>query len=898
MTERTTLRMFAINDEAGTRTVELAAGSHVFGRDPGCDVMVVDKKISRRHVKIIIVGDEALVEDLGSSNGTYLNGQRLERRVLLADGDEIGLGDAVVTFGEPAAAPEFAPAAGPAVGGRPSRPSSARVGVAKKSSSASMIVPLAMLIVAGIVVYSLRDLLAGKDPTPKTVATEKKVQFTSEEFARVERKVEECLTSEDFAEAERCIEEFAQRWGAPAVVGMKTNVRKAIDKAAAETRAEFTRLDGEKANDAAIAFLRRRLRVFPVADPAYAQLSGLLDKASNKSTASRDEGPDASDAAVGIVAKQGNDTTAPRSDVATAAPEKAVEKPNVPKNRDVTPGPAIPRDEARKKYTETKPQADSAFIAKKFEDGRRLYTDVEVFARAAGLPPAMALDAARRRRIFERCQRAIDALQIAFAETPDRFREITAGDDARGIAKEVSEAGLTLEKGGQKRRLHWNEVPGAALATIVKQAQLLPEKRIDAASFVLLLGAQTEGHEILRSVETGFPKLAHPAIDHVLADDLAIEYAERPFVWQDTAYVSPADWDRIQMKRLIDLERPKLWSAQPTERAAAYQKFESLGEAARSAYHDGLIEAKNQLIAKAQATAGWKKLGAIAKTVKDLETARAAALELIYDEEKYPYPYNGVGAEVLKRFTETQQEIDKRTRVVKELWESDQRTAIGHDILDLREHLIEINARLGKVGLGQGPDTLDGLLHLPSGADGVTVKNFAASADERARIDESLAWIKMNEADVGITTKNELDEIRITNEYRMMMGRHALRVHPLLVKSARGHSQDMSRLGFFAHENPFEEAKRTPWDRMKLAGFIGGGGSENLAVSGGPSSAHNSWLHSSGHHRNLLSGGWRVFGVGNDGSNWTQNFASSADDMNQLLGQGGATPSSAPVKNH
>jgi hypothetical protein len=50
--------------------------------------------------------------------------------------------------------------------------------------------------------------------------------------------------------------------------------------------------------------------------------------------------------------------------------------------------------------------------------------------------------------------------------------------------------------------------------------------------------------------------------------------------------------------------------------------------------------------------------------------------------------------------------------------------------------------------------------------------------------------------------------------------------------------------------------------------------SENIAMNpGGPMGAHRAWIHSSGHHRNILSKAWRLLGSGNSGSLWTQNFS-------------------------
>jgi pSer/pThr/pTyr-binding forkhead associated (FHA) protein len=72
-------------------------GSVVIGRTPECDVILYDSGVSRRHARIFVDGDAIAIEDLGSSNGTLVNGAKVEKRPL-KDGDAITLGPVVFTF--------------------------------------------------------------------------------------------------------------------------------------------------------------------------------------------------------------------------------------------------------------------------------------------------------------------------------------------------------------------------------------------------------------------------------------------------------------------------------------------------------------------------------------------------------------------------------------------------------------------------------------------------------------------------------------------------------------------------------------------------------------------------------------------------------------------------------
>ncbi len=74
--------------------VELEGDELTLGRSPDCDVVLEANGVSRNHARLAVSGSRVTIEDLGSSNGTFVNGERVERRAL-RDGDTIGLGPAV-----------------------------------------------------------------------------------------------------------------------------------------------------------------------------------------------------------------------------------------------------------------------------------------------------------------------------------------------------------------------------------------------------------------------------------------------------------------------------------------------------------------------------------------------------------------------------------------------------------------------------------------------------------------------------------------------------------------------------------------------------------------------------------------------------------------------------------
>ena len=69
----------------------------VIGRLPECDVVLADSNVSRRHAELRRKGDGVFVTDLGSTNGTRVNGAPV-REQLLASGDEISVGSTRLIF--------------------------------------------------------------------------------------------------------------------------------------------------------------------------------------------------------------------------------------------------------------------------------------------------------------------------------------------------------------------------------------------------------------------------------------------------------------------------------------------------------------------------------------------------------------------------------------------------------------------------------------------------------------------------------------------------------------------------------------------------------------------------------------------------------------------------------
>jgi DNA-binding winged helix-turn-helix (wHTH) protein len=80
------------------RTFPLVTGDNVIGRDPRCTIWLDASGVSKRHACIAIVRGQAILEDLDSSNGTFVGGVRITEPRTLSDGDVIEFGAAAVSF--------------------------------------------------------------------------------------------------------------------------------------------------------------------------------------------------------------------------------------------------------------------------------------------------------------------------------------------------------------------------------------------------------------------------------------------------------------------------------------------------------------------------------------------------------------------------------------------------------------------------------------------------------------------------------------------------------------------------------------------------------------------------------------------------------------------------------
>lgn len=90
-------KLVVVKSDSLEGEITLEEGLLIFGRDDDADITIDDKRVSRRHCSIAVEGDGFVISDLGSSNGTYVNGTKVDKKTL-ENGDRIHIGSSILEF--------------------------------------------------------------------------------------------------------------------------------------------------------------------------------------------------------------------------------------------------------------------------------------------------------------------------------------------------------------------------------------------------------------------------------------------------------------------------------------------------------------------------------------------------------------------------------------------------------------------------------------------------------------------------------------------------------------------------------------------------------------------------------------------------------------------------------
>ncbi len=349
--------------------------------------------------------------------------------------------------------------------------------------------------------------------------------------------------------------------------------------------------------------------------------------------------------------------------------------------------------------------------------------------------------------------------------------------------------------------------------------------------------------------------------------------------------------EEIEQARVADesarLAR-RLESARVADRDAVHAEFRELarrGAGARAAWRDAVRARLQRAIGELSRSSSMRSLTSIVERRRALDTARSHALELVLDEERFFYPYTVPQVESKRaiQYPKVRTEVMERIAAVRKIWDEEERVTLARSAGEALEEVAWCRENAAEVELEPGAfsGADEWKLAQDHGLESIGIRDLAlgfADADVHARDREVLARNERLWAESDATSPSELEreQVRVTNQYRRMMGHRVLAWNSRLQEAARRHSEYMDRTGDFGHDEAVPEHATTS-ARLRAAGYEMGLSENCFEGFFGPAAVHASWLASSEHHRNLLDGDATEMASGYAGNYWTQLFGANRD---------------------
>ncbi|MEY4828938.1 MAG: hypothetical protein RLZZ562_734 [Planctomycetota bacterium] len=446
----------------------------------------------------------------------------------------------------------------------------------------------------------------------------------------------------------------------------------------------------------------------------------------------------------------------------------------------------------------------------------------------------------------------------------------------RGTARIVGVAGslLRVAIGGAEENVSWFAVDAQSIAQIEEGAKLTPAAALGAASLLYRADARRLAERALARAFQQDKTLAQE-IWRTLAHGRGEPVDPRGYELRADGFVSVANAEaEKQAQKVLSRIDAALRSKDKKVRESIVTDALALGPAAAGAVASRFQRLLDKEIETLDKSPLRKQIDKLDAQRTHLDAARTAAKALIYDETKYFYPYKPpqVEADRYAEYVRVQAEVNRLVDVVRADWNDERiKVKVPANIADSIERLDWISTVLRDLA-ELDPLALVGVEWARALIPGesVSIRTYCKNFEERATRE---LWRKIdayNDAMSEQIPRGDASLLRITNDYRAMFGHRPLALDLKVLIAARGHAQEMSKLGYFSHFSP-TPGRKTPSDRMLLAGYTHGAG-ENIALTDGAEGAHLAWCQSSGHHRNLLSPNHTEAGMAGDGRYWVQNF--------------------------
>jgi len=510
------------------------------------------------------------------------------------------------------------------------------------------------------------------------------------------------------------------------------------------------------------------------------------------------------------------------------------------------------------------------------EDAGDLAAAAERWIEAAfALPPGSEREAClARARGTERRALLRAELAAACAADPEGFA-------ALGIA---AAGPIVVGYAGEARR--WEALPLEVLKQAARRARLSQEAELALLDLRLRSGDAAGAGGALADIAA---RVERGEMDEVeawllVARHLGVALPEDGFVFVDGRWLDRAEVENAALAARISALEQELGEARADRRAQVLATLIDLGGTAAPAAERALHVRWEKALRAVRKGRALQDLERLARARRELDGRRETALELIFDEDEYFYPYAGPGVphEKQKLYPAVQRRVDELVAALREAWDGGRPVRLPRGFREGLDELAWDRERAAELGreLALPVELPDWLLAVETGLERLTLADFAWSAAEREGLARDRAVRARNERLWATAAALEPEQrpgdgervqVAITNDYRALFGRRALAWNARIQAAARMHSDYMANTGDFGHFEPDPE-RRSPGDRMRLCGYTFGV-SENCHMgSGDPGGAHAGWIRSSGHHRNILMPGQREMASALTSRYWTQDF--------------------------
>jgi len=491
--------------------------------------------------------------------------------------------------------------------------------------------------------------------------------------------------------------------------------------------------------------------------------------------------------------------------------------------------------------------------------------------------------------------RALERRLLFRDEVIDAWGLDSANFEADGFTSITAEA--VAREGAE---LAWAELSGEVLQDLGELGRI--SKRAQGGLLLERLATGSDEDALAdlgRWVERGNMRSAEAW--SLVATSLGEEVPEGGYVFDEGGWLPRGQFEAERLAANLDKYKKELLVATSENREEALARLLDLGSEAQPVIVEVLNARWERALRTVQRGGVLDSLEVMADRRRELDRARATALELIFDEEEYFYPYNPPECppDKARLYPAVQRRVDELVKAVEEVWGDSREVRLPEMFLSGLTDLLwlkEVASDELELDLSVRSEIPTWIWGIDGELESVTLRTFAWDADEAYDLAMSRDVVAYNEhlwetfkpeAKVldggGEEADNaEAEQVRITNRYRAMMGRRAVAWNPQVQAAAAMHSEYMADTGDFGHFERGDPKRRTPGDRMSLCGYAAGASENCYMGSGSPLSAHQGWMSSSGHHRNLLGAGHREMGSGVVSNYWTQNFGRGTEFLNDL----------------